>query len=429
MLFFEKNYDRIELSSLERERDNMKFNKKIILASSLLLSVFAGNNDTQATEQDGNWTPRTTEQIRDNLVRENDTLVYTVQYGDTLGQIAEAMGVDMAVLARLNQIENVNVIQPGMLLRVTVNANNQPLTFEVINPQVEGPASHVASVDLTTQEIYTQDQVIPMSQTVATIVEEDKGPTYMATQPPAVNPALEQASEVVNTNFVAASTDSEVPAAETSAVSTAPVVEANQAAPVVEAPAAPAQPAPAPAVEAPAPAAPVAETPAPAEQPVEEAPQPAEELLADHDHDHSHDVVETPAQPVEQPVAEPSAPAQTVTPVDTSGLQPVAANFMQDIANQFGITDYSKFRAGDQDHGRGLAVDAMVYNDAALGDQVAQYAVDNINNANISYIIWQQRFYSPVNNIYGPANTWNLMPDRGSVTANHYDHVHVSFNG
>ncbi|MBF0805594.1 MULTISPECIES: LysM domain-containing protein [unclassified Streptococcus] len=419
----------------------MKFNKKIILASSLLLSVFAGNNDTQATEQDGNWTPRTTEQIRDNLVRENDTLVYIVQYGDTLGQIAEAMGVDMAVLARLNQIENVNVIQPGMLLRVTVNANNQPLTFEVINPQVEGPASHVASVDLTTQEIYTQDQVIPMSQTVATIVEEDRGPTYMATQPPAVNPALEQASEVVNTNFVAASTDSEVPAAETSAVSTAPVVEASQTAPVVEAPV-PAQSAPAPAVEAPAPAqsapapaveapapAPVAETPAPVEQPVEEATQPAEELLADHEHDHSHDVVETPAQPVEQPVAEPSAPAQTVTPVDTSGLQPVAANFMQDIANQFGITDYSKFRAGDQDHGRGLAVDAMVYNDAALGNQVAQYAVDNINNANISYIIWQQRFYSPVNNIYGPANTWNLMPDRGSVTANHYDHVHVSFNG
>lgn len=45
----------------------------------------------------------------------------------------------------------------------------------------------------------------------------------------------------------------------------------------------------------------------------------------------------------------------------------------------------------------------------------------------ISYIIWKQRFYAPVNNIYGPANTWNEMPDRGSVTENHYDHVHVSF--
>jgi hypothetical protein len=33
----------------------------------------------------------------------------------------------------------------------------------------------------------------------------------------------------------------------------------------------------------------------------------------------------------------------------------------------------------------------------------------------------------PQNNIYGPENTWNLMPNRGGVTANHYDHVHVSF--
>ena len=33
----------------------------------------------------------------------------------------------------------------------------------------------------------------------------------------------------------------------------------------------------------------------------------------------------------------------------------------------------------------------------------------------------------PQYNIYGPANTWNLMPDRGGVTANHYNHVHVSF--
>lgn len=420
----------------------MKLNKKIILASSLLLSVFAGNNDAQATEQDGNWTPRTVEQIRDNLVRENDTLAYTVQYGDTLGQIAEAMGVDMAVLARLNQIENVNVIQPGMLLRVTVDANNQPLTFEVINPQVEGPASHVASVDLTTQEIYTQDQVIPMSQTAATIVEEDKGPTYMAAQPPAANPALEAASAPAAPQLVATSTaaqgaeqEAAEPAVETPAQ---PAAEASVPAEQVTPTAGSSAPADQASVATPAPAQPVAETPA----------QQTEELLADDEHNHDHStevaqpVAETPAPaeqsvaetpaPAEQPVVEtpaPAQPAQDSTPVDTSGLQPVAANFMQDIANQFGITDYSKFRAGDQDHGLGLAVDAMVYNDTALGNQVAQYAVDNINNANISYIIWQQRFYAPVNNIYGPANTWNMMPDRGGVTANHYDHVHISFNG
>ncbi len=423
----------------------MKLNKKIMLASSLLLSVFAGNNSAQATDQDGSWVARTVDQIRDNLVRDNNTLTYTVQYGDTLGRIAEAMGVDMAVLARLNQIENVNVIQPRMLLRVTVGANNQPLTFEVINPQLEGPASHVASVDLTRQEIYTQDQIIPMSQTSATIVEEDKGPTYMATQPPAVNPAVSQAQElapVAEQAEVAAPAAQapvapavEAPVAQPEVAKAAPVVEQPEAPAVVETPAqevaAEEAPAPSPAPEAVEP-----EVAAPAPEVTAPEAEISETLLADEEHNHDHDHAEEPAAPVEQP-AEPAAvetpapaqPAPTATPVDTSGLQPVAANFMQDIANQFGITDYSKFRAGDQDHGRGLAVDAMVYNDAALGNQVAQYAVDNIDSANISYIIWQQRFYAPVNNIYGPANTWNMMPDRGSVTANHYDHVHISFNG
>ena len=311
----------------------------------------------------------------------------------------------------------------------------------MINPQLEGPASHVASVDLTRQEIYTQDQIIPLSQTSATIVEEDKGPTYMATQPPAVNPAVSQAQELAP---VAEQAEVAAPAAQ------APDVEAPVAQPEVAETAPVEQPAAPAAVETPAQEVAAEEAPAPspapeAVEPEVAAPAPevaapeaeaTETLLADEEHNHDHDHAEEPVAPVEQP-AEPAAvetpapaqPAPAATPVDTSGLQPVAANFMQDIANQFGITDYSKFRAGDQDHGRGLAVDAMVYNDAALGNQVAQYAVDNIDSANISYIIWQQRFYAPVNNIYGPANTWNMMPDRGSVTANHYDHVHISFNG
>ena len=50
-----------------------------------------------------------------------------------------------------------------------------------------------------------------------------------------------------------------------------------------------------------------------------------------------------------------------------------------------------------------------------------------MNELGVYYIIWKQRFYMPQYNIYGSVNTWNLMPDRGGVTANHYDHVHVSF--
>ena len=128
----------------------------------------------------------------------------------------------------------------------------------------------------------------------------------------------------------------------------------------------------------------------------------------------------------ESPAAQ---PASTNTLPTDPNLQPQAEAFRQDVAAKFGLTNIGGYREGDpQDHGKGLAVDVMVPVGSEVGNQVAQYAVDNIANAGISYVIYRQQFYAPVNNIYGPANTWNKMPDRGSVTENHYDHVHVSFN-
>ena len=138
--------------------------------------------------------------------------------------------------------------------------------------------------------------------------------------------------------------------------------------------------------------------------------------------------VETAATPEVQPVA--STPTTgNVLPTDPN-LKPQAEAFRQEIAAKFGITNIGGYREGDpEDHGQGLAVDVMVPTSSELGDQVAQYAIDNMDRAGISYIIWKQQFYMPVDNIYGPANTWNQMPDRGGDTANHYDHVHISFNG
>ena len=112
------------------------------------------------------------------------------------------------------------------------------------------------------------------------------------------------------------------------------------------------------------------------------------------------------------------------------GIKPHVEEFRQIIYKKFGITDIGGYRAGDpQDHGKGLALDVMVSEGSKLGDDVAQFAIDNKEAAGITYIIWKQRFYAPFDSKYGPANTWNPMPDRGSVTENHYDHVHVSMNG
>ena len=164
------------------------------------------------------------------------------------------------------------------------------------------------------------------------------------------------------------------------------------------------------------------ETPATTEAPTTETPvteAPVTEAPA---------TTEAPAAPV---VAETPTTTQTPTPVNvnTTGLQPQAAAYMTEIANLYGITSFSTYRAGDTgDHGKGLAVDFIVPESSALGDQIAEYTAANMASRGVSYIIWKQRFYAPFNSIYGPAYTWNLMPDRGSITENHYDHVHVSFN-
>ena len=110
------------------------------------------------------------------------------------------------------------------------------------------------------------------------------------------------------------------------------------------------------------------------------------------------------------------------------GLKPHVEEFRQIIYKKFGINDIGGYRAGDpQDHGQGLALDVMVPEGSKLGDDVAQFAIDNMDAAGITYIIWKQRFYMGVDNKYGAANTWNKMEDRGSKTENHFDHVHISF--
>lgn len=57
--------------------------------------------------------------------------------------------------------------------------------------------------------------------------------------------------------------------------------------------------------------------------------------------------------------------------------------------------------------------------DFAFGDRVAAYALANREGYRIDYVILRQRIHS--------GSQWQDMEDRGSITANHMDHVHVSF--
>ncbi|HEM6156574.1 TPA: LysM peptidoglycan-binding domain-containing protein [Streptococcus suis] len=398
----------------KRKTPIMKNNKKMLYTSSLALSLFStGMISTNVLAIE--WAPRTVSEISPEIVQEEGKMTYTVRYGDTLSAIASAMNVDMDLLAKINQIADVNLIFPDTVLTTTVDQNNQVTQVEIEAP-VQGSTNETvqATVDLTTNQVTVEDTVVPLDQissvTASAPVEE------VVEQPVAEAPV----EEVVEQPVVEAPVEEvvEQPVAE------APVEEVAEQ-PVVEAPVEE-------VVEQPVVEAPVEEV---IEQPVVEAP--VEEVV-------EQPVVEAPVEevaeqpvveaPVEQPVVEtPQVTALSTTTTSTSaydvGLQPQVAAFRAEVANAFGITSFSGYRPGDSgDHGKGLAIDFMVPQSSALGDQVAEYAIANMGAKNISYIIWKQRFYAPYASIYGPAYTWNLMPDRGSITENHYDHVHVSFN-
>lgn len=388
----------------------MIINKKSLFVTTVALSLVPF-----ATTEAQEWTPRSVAEIKSELILTDNVLTYTVKYGDTLSTIAEAMNIDVNVLGRINNIANIDLIFPDTILTATYNYQNQATTLTVQAPSSQAYLGD-ANANLATDQVTVQDQTT--------------GATASVTAPSAMTGAA-AATPVVPTL-------PSTPAAEAPATVPTEVI--------TDAPVAPAVPEVQPAEVV---AEPVTEAPAVVTNPEvtveEEVPATPETVVPET-------VVEpvTPVVPVEEtPAAEVAAPAEPVvdpTTIATSnglsyapnhaynpmnaGLQPKTAAFKEEVASAYGITSFSGYRPGDPgDHGKGLAIDFMVPESSTLGDQVAQYAIDHMAERGISYVIWKQRFYAPFASIYGPAYTWNPMPDRGSVTENHYDHVHVSFSG
>ena len=373
----------------------LKVNTKALIASTVALAVIPFTKATAETLED--WVARSVDEIKHDIQQSGDNQqTYTIKYGDTLSSIAEALGIDVHVLANLNNISNMDLIYPGTVLKTTVNDQKEVTSVEIQTPQAGATDATTASADLTTNQVTVDDQTVAVNDLSKPVNEDNKAvpvaPAAETQEAPAEAPVVE---------YSATETPAQPAVPETPSYG-APAT--NVATQNPEAAAAP-QSAPTTQPEAPA------ETPAPA---AEEAPAEA--------------ATETATAPEVQPVASTPASGNTI-PTDPH-LKSQAEAFRQEIAAKFGITNIGGYRAGDpDDHGKGLAVDVMVPTSSQLGDQVAQYAIDNMDRAGISYVIWKQQFYMPVDNIYGPANTWNQMPDRGGDTANHYDHVHISFNG
>jgi uncharacterized protein YraI len=93
------------------------------------------------------------------------------------------------------------------------------------------------------------------------------------------------------------------------------------------------------------------------------------------------------------------------------------------VCAEFGgpVKSFGGYRAGDSgDHGSGRAVDIMVSGDP--GWDIARYVQAHAKEFGVTYVIYQQKIWL----VGKPFSTWRAMEDRGSTTANHYDHVHVS---
>ena len=399
--------------------------KRILLASTVALS-FAPVLATQAEEV--LWTARSVEQIQNDLTKTDNKTSYTVQYGDTLSTIAEALGVDVTVLANLNKITNMDLIFPETVLTTTVNEAEEVTEVEIQTPQAASSEEvTTATADLTTNQVTVDDQTVQVADLSQPIAEAPKAVETTSTKEVATS------SEVTET----------VTASEEVAPSTGTSVSEEQAAETSSAVAEVAPQAMTPAEKQ--------ETQASiqAESAVEATTTPAEETAIETTATSAEEAKEVASsseataavstyQPEEKKTvsttyAAPAAPdyaGLAVAKSENAGLQPQTAAFKEEIANLFGITSFSGYRPGDSgDHGKGLAIDFMVPESSELGDKIAEYAIQNMASRGISYIIWKQRFYAPFDSKYGPANTWNPMPDRGSVTENHYDHVHVSMNG
>ena len=388
--------------------------KRIILASTVALSLAPALG---AKAQEISWTARSVEQIQNDVTKNENKNSYTVQYGDTLSTIAEALGVDVAVLANLNKITNMDLIFPDTVLTTTVNEEEEVTEVEIQTPQADSSEEvTTATADLTTNQVTVDEQTVQVEDLSQPI---EDAPTVTETEKPT---EVAPNSEVSETATVAEETPStETPVA---AETTSPVEEE---APQAATPATEETAATTPA-EAPVAAAPATETPADTTgtSATEEAASTATSDTATSTYQAEQS--QTPSRTYSAPAA-PDYAGLAVAKSENAGLQPQTAAFKEEVANLFGITSFNGYRPGDSgDHGKGLAIDFMVPVSSALGDQIAEYAVKNMASRGINYIIWKQRFYAPYDSKYGPAYTWNPMPDRGSVTENHYDHVHVSMN-
>ena len=107
-----------------------------------------------------------------------------------------------------------------------------------------------------------------------------------------------------------------------------------------------------------------------------------------------------------------------------SGLTDDAVYVYRSVCHAFPqITSYGGWDAHGE-HSSGRALDIMT-SDEELGNAIADFLLQHAGELNIYDIIWRGQIWTSQRSSEG----WRAYGDHGSITANHYDHVHVATNG
>ena len=155
----------------------MKLNK-VVLVSTLALGLFAFDKEASANE----WKARGVDEVKSELVTEDNTTSYTIKYGDTLGVIGKASGLGVNELASINDIDNVDFILPG-----------NKVLFE------SDDLGNIDSVSITNEqeEVLVEETVTEEPVVTAPVAEEVpySAPEYVAEEEETYAPQASTSSE------------------------------------------------------------------------------------------------------------------------------------------------------------------------------------------------------------------------------------------
>ncbi len=107
-----------------------------------------------------------------------------------------------------------------------------------------------------------------------------------------------------------------------------------------------------------------------------------------------------------------------------SGLTSKTISVLHAVCAAFpDVKSYGGYRNESGYHGQGRAIDVMISGDRAW--EIAKWLRENAKSLGVIEVIHAQKIWTTQRASEG----WRSMSDRGSATANHYDHVHISVGG